>query len=86
MSKKRVASGPSILLEAVKRVKIGNESKKSVSRDLSIPKTNLLRHLVNVNNEIDDITTATDDELLDVLAQSSKIGAYAVCFIESFVV
>lgn len=67
MSSKRPAIDPSILLKAAKRVLIEKESKKSVSRDLNIPRTNLRRYIAKIGSEIPDITTATDDDLLDVL-------------------
>ncbi|XP_031619250.1 uncharacterized protein LOC116338260 [Contarinia nasturtii] len=74
MSPKRKSIEPSILLEAVKRVKIGKESKKSVSLALKIPRTNLLRYLDNIERVIPDISVATDEDLLQCLGHSSTVG------------
>lgn len=85
MSSKRPAIDPSILLEAAKRVLIEKESKKSVSSDLNIPRTNLRRYIANIESEIPDITTATDDDLLDILDTTRTRGNLSVGFHTFFI-
>ncbi|XP_031639947.1 uncharacterized protein LOC116351929, partial [Contarinia nasturtii] len=79
MSSKRKSIDPSVLLEAVKRVKIGNESKKSVSKNFGIPRTTLLRHLDNIDRVIPNITVATDEDLMLVLDNGGTMGTTPVC-------
>lgn len=72
---------PYKVLEALKAVKIEKRSVKSVSNDHNIPRSSLSRYLTKINQAFLDISTVSDQQLLDCIKLFTSRGSKTVCLI-----
>lgn len=65
---------PNKVLVALKAVQIEKCSVKSVARDHNIPRSSLSRYLTKINQEFSDISTISDQQLLDCIKSFTSRG------------
>lgn len=55
------------LVQAIKDVKLNQRPIRSTAKNFSIPRTNLMRYIERLNDEVPDITAIPDSNLKDIL-------------------
>lgn len=66
--------------DAIKKIKIDKNSIRTVAAADKIPKSNLARYIKKIDEANIDVSTATNDELIEFLKVCVKHGAKTVSF------
>lgn len=66
------------VVEAIKAVKLENRPVHAVARSYELPRMSLTRYVAKVSSQYEDISTVTDEELVETIKRSCSYAACAV--------